>query len=530
MDRRVLGYHVSVSFFFLLLDTELTNDDRYLEARSSIPVDWNPSFVLHPEPHANHYQKYQRLARLIYHSVGIHLDLLSGTFPPDFEGTVPLHMQQHKKLFGTARIAKYGRDEIPTFHSSRHIVVFAAGHVYRLQVLEQDGTRVSQAKLAENLARIQENANAAAVGPNLSYLTALERDDWAGLRPLLPAAWLQTIDEALFSVSLETSGRTLSVADAAKWMLVGQEGNRWFDKWQLISCDDLFGFNLEHSPMDGHTFVSMFNNLWERLEKDRSPLGQASADSVVRLDAGSLDKRVLDGVARAKTILSNNDRTLSLGVLQTAPFGTENIKRDIKCSPDAFMQLSFQLAWLRFAGRIGSTYESGQIKRFVSGRTETIRPVTHESKRFVESFDSLAKSDPVELRKRFDAAAAKHVQRVNVAKNGKGWDRHLFALKNLARHRQQRLPNDVAPLPALFRDPSWGTYFNIEVSTSNSGALPFKVFSFGPVIPTGVGLGYQTFPNGLDVCATLHNRSADQFTQVLNKTMTDMRTALGTKQ
>jgi hypothetical protein len=38
------------------------------------------------------------------------------------------------------------------------------------------------------------------------------------------------------------------VNDAAKLMLVGQHGNRWFDKWQYIFTDKLFGFNLEHAP------------------------------------------------------------------------------------------------------------------------------------------------------------------------------------------------------------------------------------------------------------------------------------------
>ena len=44
---------------------------------------------------------------------------------------------------------------------------------------------------------------------------------------------------------------------------------RWLDKWQMmLSPSGLASFNLEHAPYDGHTFVSMFTHLWDRLDKD----------------------------------------------------------------------------------------------------------------------------------------------------------------------------------------------------------------------------------------------------------------------
>lgn len=363
-------------------------------------------------------------------------------------------------------------------------------------------------------------------------LTALPREDWAALRPAVPEDYLRSMDEALFVVSLERGLGGRDLAATAKDMLVGSRGNRWFDKWQVAVdlVDGTAGMNLEHSPYDGHAFVSLINNMWQRLSMDLEvPNGTALAaqDDVRWLNPGN-DAVLRKGVDRGRALLDQSDRSLSLALLHLAPFGTDAVKRSLRCSPDAFMQLAFQIAWNQHAGHIGSTYESGQVKRFLAGRTETIRPVTRESAALVSQWATLAAASDqrARLRQLYDAAALKHVERVQVAKTGAGWDRHLFALKQLARHKQQRLPEHVFSMPALFTDPSFAHYFTIEVSTSNSGAEPFRVFSFGPVTPSGVGLGYQTFPDRIDVCATMHNQPASLFVKRLEDTMTQMRAVL----
>ena len=53
-------------------------------------------------------------------------------------------------------------------------------------------------------------------------------------------------------------------------------------------------------------------------------------------------------------------------------------------SPDAFVQMAFQLAHYRCYGRLAPTYESASTKRFFHGRTETGRSVSNESARFVK--------------------------------------------------------------------------------------------------------------------------------------------------
>ena len=65
-------------------------------------------------------------------------------------------------------------------------------------------------------------------------------------------------------------------------------------------------------------------------------------------------------------------------------FGRQAIK-ECKCSPDAFLQLAMQMAGYKNLGKFSLTYESAMTRLFREGRTETVRPVTEESCKFVRA-------------------------------------------------------------------------------------------------------------------------------------------------
>jgi len=56
-------------------------------------------------------------------------------------------------------------------------------------------------------------------------------------------------------------------------------------------------------------------------------------------------------------------------------------------SPDGYVQMAMQIAYKRDAGKFGLTYESSMTRLFRLGRTETVRPVSMASKKFVDEFD-----------------------------------------------------------------------------------------------------------------------------------------------
>lgn len=68
---------------------------------------------------------------------------------------------------------------------------------------------------------------------------------------------------------------------------------------------------------------------------------------------------------------------------------------------------------------------------------------------------------------------------------GQGWDRHLFALKQLA---EKRFP---PPLPALFRDDAYRRINHHTLSTSTLSDPLLESGAFAPVVWDGYGLGYM---------------------------------------
>ena len=161
---------------------------------------------------------------------------------------------------------------------------------------------------------------------------------------------------------------------------------------------------------------------------------------------------------------------------------TKDFIKKQKLSPDAIFQLSFQLAFYKQKGFIPVTYESCSTSAFRHGRTETVRPATAQTKRAIEAICS-REASPEEVRKLIDEASKTHNQLTKEAALGQGFDRHLFALKNVA------LQNDL-PVHAIYEDPVFLKNNKFTLSTSTLHGEAFIAGGFAPVIPDGFGLGY----------------------------------------
>ena len=66
-----------------------------------------------------------------------------------------------------------------------------------------------------------------------------------------------------------------------------------------------------------------------------------------------------------------------------------NVVKTLRCSPDAWAQAAFQLAYYRMYKRMVATYEPAQMRSFRTGRTECIRVATSEMENFVKGVTEL---------------------------------------------------------------------------------------------------------------------------------------------
>lgn len=147
--------------------------------------------------------------------------------------------------------------------------------------------------------------------------------------------------------------------------------------------------------------------------------------------------------------------------------------------------MAFQAAYYGLYGKSECTYEPAMTKSFLHGRTEAIRSVTMESKKFVEMYYSTKTSDYEKLNALRDAMKT-HTKITRECSVGQGQDRHLYALECL----WDRLYKTERNKPQLFTDKGWALLNNTVVSTSNCGNPALRLFGFGPVVANGFGIGY----------------------------------------
>jgi carnitine O-acetyltransferase len=185
-----------------------------------------------------------------------------------------------------------------------------------------------------------------------------------------------------------------------------------------------------------------------------------------------------------------------------------------RLSPDSFVQMSFQLAYWRRHQKTVSTYESCNTKHFLRGRTECIRSVTPQSVAFASTFDDPATDDAARFQ-RLKAAIEAHNAVASYCKEGRGVDRHLYGLLNIAKKHEMKLP-------AFFQDPTYATMGSSILSTSGLYSPYTALFGFGAVHQDGYGLGYMITSDSITVSVSNFNKDASQFAAVLSQSIKDL--------
>ncbi|KAJ2160471.1 hypothetical protein GGF46_002233 [Coemansia sp. RSA 552] len=163
-------------------------------------------------------------------------------------------------------------------------------------------------------------------------------------------------------------------------------------------------------------------------------------------------------------------------------FGSSWIKT-LGVSPDAFFQVVLQAAYYQQHGKPAPTYETASLRRFLHGRTETIRSCTEESLAFSKALGDAKVPLGTKIQLFKDAAAA-HVEYMKAASSGQGVDRHLLGLR-----AQIQGPKE-AKKATLFQDPSYVKSMSFALSTSNVTTGDRLRGAFAPVILDGYGVNY----------------------------------------
>lgn len=271
--------------------------------------------------------------------------------------------------------------------------------------------------------------------------------------------------------------------------LCNNAANRWFDKsFNMISlADGTLGLHCEHSWGDGVALLRFCNDI----DKDATEHGRINAQLYEKLPSTSndliekiefqLDDRLKHQVETSKKIYEEFVGKFNVKIFQKGILGKNTLKKSA-VSPDAIMQLGIQMAYHKMHQKFVSTYESCSTAVYKHGRTETIRPVTTETKNFIEN---LIKSDDQQLKRDLlKKASEKHQNLIKEAATGQGFDRHLFVMKYLQQTKNKE------KLHPIYTDSSYSLMNYNILSTSTVASKHIAAGGFGPVVDDGFGIGY----------------------------------------
>ncbi|MFE4455376.1 choline/carnitine O-acyltransferase [Streptomyces sp. NPDC056796] len=511
---------------------------RYLGRRDRIALNANFFFLFKDTGQG----QLDRAAGLVAGALHYKRRLDEGLIAPVEQRGVPQSMVQNAYLFSTTRIPGVPLDTVrapyseqaPGPSTARHIVVFFRGTMFRLDVLGPDGAPHTLDEIEAGLRAVTKADVHTAHEDRAGHLTTMARAEWAATRTALldadPAnAWtLDDIETALFCVCLEDFAPQDTQATCDE-LLHGDRGNRWFDKAVsfVVYADGRAGINVEHCELDGTTILSFTDALLGTPPDEHSrgsgarPQGEpVPVPLTFALDA-SLRARVRSA-AEAFTAYGDDTatRTVSFG-----DFGSTAAKA-LGTSPDAFVQMAYQLAHQRAKGHLGATYESIATRQYRHGRTEAMRVVTPATAVFVAAMDDPG-ADRETRRAAFRAAAGAHVARARECQAGEAPEQHLWELELIQRRRGAELGVDEQP--ALYRSPGWVTLRDDYLSTSSAPSENIQYFGFGSTSSRCIGIAYVLLPDRFNLYLSTPRTVAGQmhaFAEHLRDAITELRDLL----
>ncbi|GAB2803772.1 choline/carnitine O-acyltransferase [Streptomyces daliensis] len=521
---------------------------RYLGRRDRIALNANFFFLFQDSGQP----QLERAAGLVAGAVGYKRQVDEGLIEPVVQRGQPQSMEQIKYLFSSTRIPGAEQDTSRTPYSAewpgpseaRHIVVFFRGRMFRLDVLGADGVPHSLDDLTAGLRAVTEAGTGTEAGKDaggadapVGHLTTMARAEWAAARASLLACHprnadaLEDIETALFCLCLEDFAPA-DVQEACDELLYGDRGNRWFDKALslIVFADGRAGINVEHCELDGTTILGFVDTLLSSPAEEQSRRSGARTQGAPtpRPLVFTLDEELRTRVRDAAGAFADYGAATATRCVSFEDFGG-NTAKALGVSPDAFVQIAYQLAHQRAKGHLGATYESIATRQYRHGRTEAMRVITPEMTAFVATVEDPA-TDAGTRRAAFRAAAEAHVRRAKECQAVEAPEQHLWELELIQRRRGAEL--GVTEQPTLFRTPGWLTMRDDYLSTSSAPSTHIQFFGFGSTSSRCIGVAYVLLPERFNLYLSTPRAVAgpmETFAECLGDVLTELRELLASE-
>ncbi|CAO3625399.1 unnamed protein product [Cunninghamella blakesleeana] len=422
----------------------------------------------------------ERAAGLISGLLDYNHCLNNEEIPPDVSRSGPFCMHQLKGVFSTTRIPDLPRDRVISHYpaTAKHITVIYKDQLFSVDVIGPNGETLSTKAIENQLKQVVDEINSKPSDQHqlpIGVLTSEHRDTWAKIRKSLES---DSQNAAIITVhsNLDVAHCNICHGNAAH--------NRWFDKnvQVIVETNGAAGVNGEHSPIDAVVPLRIIDDVLLREPINVEGSTKIAPPRHLKWNLSNeeqMKSTVLEATENAKNLINDLDCVL----LQYKDYGS-NFMKNSKVSPDSWVQMAFQLAYYRHYGHPCPTYESASTRKFLTGRTETVRSCSEESVAFTKAWDDKNVSIKDKL-SYLERALKSHGEYMKAASSGQGVDRHLFGLYF------QLTPEEAkSDLAAIFKDPSYGQSQYWKLSTSNTSPGNLAWGAFGPVVTDGYGINY----------------------------------------
>uniref|UniRef100_A0A0M3K2Q8 Carn_acyltransf domain-containing protein n=1 Tax=Anisakis simplex TaxID=6269 RepID=A0A0M3K2Q8_ANISI len=422
-------------------------DKAYLESRTPLPIVSNPGVSFPKWNYCDLDGQIDAAAKVAQSALIFYKMIQNNKLPQEKMGDELLDMGQYKNLFGTTRIPSLNKDKIKYGYQcetpSEHFIVMRNGHIFRIPAFDSNGNVLSLDQLKNEIKSCVIPSSEIVNEHPLGVVTAEHRDKWADLYSKLQDSNLESlksVEDSLFVLCIDKKmddivGVTPADLQSLECLHGGgcnnNSHNRWFDKTLqfIIGTDGYCGVNYEHTPVEGPAVASLMEFICDQLYV-------SSSHSIFHYWTDKMDH--------------------------------------------SYIQLSMQLAYYRIHHKQPSTYETATLRKYLNGRTDTIRLPSVESLIFtsamIDADDDKKKPDDNDLMHMLKYAVQKHKHYTVQAMNGNGMDRHLLGIELAASDLNM-------PLPKIFSTDAYKKMMHFNLSTSQVPTRNLITMCYGPSSP-----------------------------------------------
>jgi Choline/Carnitine o-acyltransferase len=469
----------------------------------------------------------QRATKLIIAALAYRRSLLDGLLETESSGGTAIGTDRNHNLFGrVANVRKTGlkwHKDIKHCRDSTHIVVAVDGFFYKLDVIDDSGTRPAEDILHEIESVMRAATEDNSLPKPYGLITTNMAKSTAGIFYAdNPDESVRTIDEAIFLLAIDTRGYPVDENAAAQDINIRNNHNRDYRKsLQLVVLQNGYaGATCNYfAGVEGvlaATFASWLNSYAKAIPPIVAAKRQTSFSKLNfdKIDFGTLP------LARLKAKVASYSCDFPL-IRTIDAIGKDGIKR-LNVSPDAFFHAAAHLAYYERFKKIPSMHNLADIRGIKFGSITRYLTTTGEMAEFLQR-----QTKPALLN-----ACRAHKEKIGAIKSGDNPIHYAFYY----------LGTDIGfkPLLALglfriFVPDLFTRHISPDIWASNIPALPgiYCQGRFGMLFKFArnncLAGHYLLFPDHIKICFLANKKSfleSWSFDQALGAAMIKLETIL----